>query len=48
LKSQDGIAGRTESTGLGIFYVLRELLNDDAFVEKHDLTMGIRGKKIVI
>lgn len=48
LKSQDGIAGRTESTGLGVFYVLRELLNDEAFVDKYDLSMGIRGKKIVL
>lgn len=33
LKSQGGISGRTESTGLGLFYVLKEFLNNDAFCE---------------
>lgn len=30
-KSQGGIAGRTESTGLGVFHVLNTLLNDSTF-----------------
>jgi len=30
-KSQGGISGRTESTGLGAFYVLRQLMNTKSF-----------------
>ena len=30
-KSQGGISGRTESTGLGAFYCLRELMNTPSF-----------------
>jgi len=48
LISQGGISGRTESTGLGVFYVLKELLNDDTFCDKYDLGHGLRGKKIII
>lgn len=43
-----GIAGRTESTGLGIYYVLRELLSKESFCEKADLNAGLKGKKIII
>jgi len=48
LKSQDGISGRTESTGLGVYLVLRELLNDDNFCDAYDVGQGIRGKKIIV
>ena len=30
-KSQGGISGRTESTGLGAFYVLKELMETRSF-----------------
>lgn len=46
--SQGGIAGRTESTGLGCFYVLKQLLDDDHFCEMADLGTGIKGKKVII
>ena len=46
--SQGGIAGRTESTGLGAYFVLKELLNTDSFCEKVDLSPGIKGKKVII
>jgi glutamate dehydrogenase (NAD(P)+) len=42
--SQGGIAGRTESTGLGAYYAVRELLNTNSFCEKTGLTQGIKGK----
>lgn len=37
LLAQGGIEGRTESTGLGLLYVLKELLNRDDFCEKADV-----------
>lgn len=46
--SQGGIAGRTESTGLGCFYVLKELLENDEFCEKADLSGGIKGKRVIV
>jgi glutamate dehydrogenase (NAD(P)+) len=46
--SQGGIAGRTESTGLGVFHVLNTLLEDDAFAEQAGLGTGMKGKKIII
>lgn len=46
--SQGGIEGRTESTGLGAFYVTRELLNNDEFCEAADMTTGIKGKRVIV
>ncbi|GAA4001248.1 Glu/Leu/Phe/Val dehydrogenase [Hymenobacter fastidiosus] len=45
---QGGIRGRTEATGLGVFYGLRELLLDEPMVQKTGLTPGIRGKRIIV
>jgi glutamate dehydrogenase (NAD(P)+) len=43
--SQGGIAGRTESTGLGVYYGLRELMNNhESFYSKIGLTKGIKDK----
>ena len=36
--SQGGIAGRTESTGLGVYYGIRELMSIKTFYEKAGLT----------
>jgi glutamate dehydrogenase (NAD(P)+) len=46
--TQGGIAGRVQATGLGVFHVLKTLLNDDNFVNSCDVSNGIRGKKIII
>jgi glutamate dehydrogenase/leucine dehydrogenase len=35
---QGGIAGRAESTGLGVYYAIRELLNTKSFFTKAGLT----------
>jgi glutamate dehydrogenase (NAD(P)+) len=35
---QGGIAGRAESTGLGVYYAVRELLSFKSFVDKVGLT----------
>ncbi len=43
--NQGGIAGRTESTGLGVYYCIRELLNTKSFLELvGDHKNGIAGK----
>ena len=46
--SQGGIAGRTESTGLGVYYAIRELMNTKSFYEKAGLSQGLEGKSFVI
>jgi len=46
---QGGIAGRTESTGLGVYYCIRELLNTQTFIDKcGDSKLGIEGKTFTI
>lgn len=48
LLSQGGIDGRTEATGMGCFFVLRELLNHDSFCEIADLSSGVKGKRVIV
>jgi glutamate dehydrogenase (NAD(P)+) len=45
---QGGIRGRTEATGLGVFYGLRELLLDEPMLKKVGLTSGVAGKRIIV
>jgi glutamate dehydrogenase (NAD(P)+) len=43
--NQGGIAGRAESTGLGVYYCIRTLLDNDSFIKASLLsTKGIAGK----
>lgn len=46
--NQSGIHGRTEATGRGVFYGLRELCNDAKMMAKVKLDLGIAGKTMVI
>ena len=46
--SMYGIQGRTEATGRGVFYGLREACNNEKDMKKLGLTPGIAGKKVVI
>lgn len=46
--SQGGVTGRTEATGLGIFYGIREVVNVAEDMQKVGLTTGIEGKRIVV
>ena len=46
--NQGGIQGRAESTGLGLYYGTKELLHTNSFLEKTNLSEGIKGKTIVI
>jgi len=45
---QGGIKGRAESTGLGVFYAIKELLNTQSFVDKVGLTLGCQDKTFVV
>jgi glutamate dehydrogenase (NAD(P)+) len=45
---QNGINGRTEATGRGVYYAVRELYNDDAQLKRIGATKGIAGKTMVI
>jgi glutamate dehydrogenase (NAD(P)+) len=46
--SQGGVRGRTEATGLGVFYGVRELCNSEEDMKNLGLTRGIAGKKVIV
>jgi len=46
--SHGGIQGRTEATGLGVFYGLKEAFSIKEDVKKWGLTTGIEGKTVVV
>ena len=46
--AQGGVRGRTEATGLGVFYGVRELCNVPEEMAKIGLTTGLDGKKIIV
>ena len=46
--SQGGIEGRTESTGLGVFYGIREVCNNEALAEKHNFELGVKDKTFIV
>ena len=46
--SQGGIAGRAESTGLGVYYAVRNLLDTQSFADRCGLTTGIEGKTFIV
>jgi len=45
---QGGIQGRTEATGRGIFYALREVCSLGRDMRPLDLSPGLEGKKVVV
>jgi glutamate dehydrogenase (NAD(P)+) len=47
-KRQGGASGRRESTGLGVFYCTRQLLEDDWTVRKLGVEKGISGKSFIV
>ncbi len=47
-ESQSGIKGRTEATGRGVFYGIRECCNFEEDMAKVGLTVGIKGKTVAI
>ena len=46
--TQGGVRGRTEATGLGVYYGIRELCNVPEDMQKLGLTTGIEGKKVIV
>jgi len=46
--SQGGVRGRTEATGLGVYYGVREVVNVKEDMDKLGLTTGIAGKKVIV
>ena len=46
--SQGGVRGRTEATGLGVFYGLREVCNMHAVMDKLGLSLGVEGKRVCV
>jgi glutamate dehydrogenase (NAD(P)+) len=46
--TQGGIRGRTEATGRGVVYALRELFRHSAEVKRHRLTVGLEGKRVSV
>ncbi|KAL9642672.1 hypothetical protein ABK040_009751 [Willaertia magna] len=46
--SQNGIRGRAEATGLGVFYAVREAVNDADLMHSVGLKPGIEGKRVIV
>jgi glutamate dehydrogenase (NAD(P)+) len=46
--SQGGVRGRTEATGLGVYYGIREVCNMPEVMDKLGLTTGLAGKTVVV
>jgi len=46
--AQGGINGRSESTGLGVYYCIRELLSYKSFCDKVGCKIGIEGQSFII
>ena len=47
-ESTSGIKGRTEATGRGVYYGIRECCNYEEDMKRLGLTVGIKGKTMVI
>ena len=46
--SQNGVRGRTEATGRGVFYGIREACNQQDLMDQLGLKLGIEGKTMVV
>ena len=46
--SQGGIAGRTEATGLGLYYATRDFLANEDFCRSYKIAPGIAGKTVIV
>jgi glutamate dehydrogenase (NAD(P)+) len=43
-----GIRGREEATGLGVYYSTRQILSNEAQLNKLNISSGLRGKKFIV
>ena len=46
--TQGGVRGRTEATGLGVYFGIREVCNMSEVMQKQGLQTGIQGKTVVV
>jgi len=46
--TQGGVRGRTEATGRGVFYGLKEICSYDKDMKKLGLEKGIEGKRVIV
>jgi len=46
--AQGGVRGRTEATGLGVFYGIREMVSNAEDMKDLGMTTGIAGKKVIV
>jgi glutamate dehydrogenase (NAD(P)+) len=46
--TQGGVRGRTEATGLGVYFGIREVCNMPEVMKKQGLEVGIGGKTVVV
>eukprot|EP01135_Chromosphaera_perkinsii_P000109 Nk52_evm5s32 gene=Nk52_evmTU5s32 len=46
--SQGGVRGRTEATGLGVYYGIREFLTYEEIQKQTGLTAGYAGKRVIV
>lgn len=46
--SQGGVKGRTEATGLGVYYGVREVCNMPDVMQRIGLTPGVEGKRVIV
>jgi glutamate dehydrogenase (NAD(P)+) len=46
--TQGGVRGRTEATGLGVYYGVRELVNDADMMKRVKLSVGMEDKRVVV
>ena len=45
---QGGISGRRESTGLGVYYAVKQLLTNTAVAQNMKVTPGLKGKTFIL
>ena len=46
--TQGGVRGRTEATGLGVFFGIREVCNMPEIMKKQGLELGIKNKTVIV
>jgi glutamate dehydrogenase (NAD(P)+) len=46
--TQGGVRGRTEATGLGVYFGIRELCNDAEMMKRVKLPVGMKGKRVIV
>lgn len=46
--SQGGVRGRTEATGLGVFYGIREVCHTKKIMNRLGLSLGVEDKRVVV